>query len=132
MAKKNREYYMDYLRAFLISWVILGHATMIYGSRIVFLFYKEIPYSNSPSSQWLDFFYSTSFVGLFNILFLMTGYHARDSINRKGYKKFLYSRLVRLGIPWVIFVSILGPISFWLGKRPNGVTLIEALHQIWV
>jgi glucan biosynthesis protein C len=58
------------------------------------------------------------FMGAF---FLIAGYFTPGSFDRKGSGSFLKDRLLRLGIPLIIFTFVLGPIStigIWLEPAP--------------
>ena len=55
-------------------------------------------------------------------LFLLAGYFTPGSFERKGSGSFLKDRLIRLGIPLVIFYFVLSPISaigLWLEPVPQ-------------
>jgi len=59
-------------------------------------------------------------------LFLFSGYFAPGSFDWKGLGSFLKDRLLRLGIPLIIFIFVLGPISsigFWqMPAELTGIT----------
>jgi surface polysaccharide O-acyltransferase-like enzyme len=56
-------------------------------------------------------------------LFLLSGYFTPGSFDRKGPRSFLKDRLLRLGIPLILFYFVLSPIS-WIGlwHMPAGLT----------
>lgn len=55
------------------------------------------------------------FMGMF---FLLSGYLTPGSLQRKGVARFLKERLIRLGIPLLVFGTVLGPLTVQLA---NGV-----------
>ncbi len=44
-------------------------------------------------------------------LFLIAGYFTPGSYNKKGIKRFIKDRLIRLGLPTLLFMYIVGPIT---------------------
>jgi Acyltransferase family len=110
---ETRLYFVDYLRAAIITLVILHHVAVIYVANIPF-YYVE------PNTDALTFYILIFFV-LFNqawfmgLFFLLSGYFTPSSFDRKGPKSFLKDRLVRLGIPLLIFSFVLNPLMLYIG-----------------
>jgi glucan biosynthesis protein C len=107
----SRFVYIDNLRAAMIALVVMVHAAVTY-SGFGSWFYKE------DASGSLDIF-SKVFFGVFqsftqayfmSILFLFAGYFAAASLQRKGPAQFLSDRLLRLGVPTLLFVFVLFPV----------------------
>jgi glucan biosynthesis protein C len=99
--------YLDNLRVFLTVLVVLHHAAITYGN-IPIWYYNEPP--QDPSGGLLDLLVvlnQTFFMGLF---FLISGYFVPGSYDRKGGRAFIRGRLVRLGIPLLLFLLILRPL----------------------
>lgn len=117
--------YLDNLRTFLISLVVLHHLSITYGAPGSW-YYKEM------ESQGLEFlpmvlFVVTNqsfFMGLF---FLISAYFTVPSLDRKGSRKFLKDRLLRLGIPLLIFFFILSPVTIYLAIMARG----QADYSFW-
>lgn len=99
---------MDNLRLFLIVMIVLHHVAVAYGgsggwplketptdeiSPIIFLFFNAI-----NQSYVLSFFY------------LLSGYFVPRSYDKKGPKIFLKDRLIRLGIPLLVYTILIVPI----------------------
>ncbi len=98
---------MDNLRLFLIVMIVLHHVAVAYGgsggwplketptdeiSPIIFLFFNAI-----NQSYVLSFFY------------LLSGYFVPRSYDKKGPKIFLKDRLIRLGIPLLVYTILIVP-----------------------
>ncbi|MCA9872012.1 MAG: acyltransferase family protein [Anaerolineales bacterium] len=102
--------FIDHLRAALVILVVLHHLAIVYGEGISFW------YVDPPSSASLVGFALVLFV-LFNqawfmgALFLLAGYFTPASFERKGLGAFLKGRLIRLGIPLVVWIFLLNPLA---------------------
>jgi glucan biosynthesis protein C len=108
--KTSRLFFVDRLRAALIILVVLHHLALVYGGIPPF-YYLEPP-TNDPLAGLLALafvlFNQAWFMGAF---FLIAGYFTPGSFDRKGPGSFLKDRLLRLGVPLILFIFILSPIS---------------------
>ena len=110
--KTSRLFFVDHLRAALVILVVLHHIALVYGGIPPF-YYLEPP---NPTNDLLAGLVLFAFV-LFNqawfmgAFFLIAGYFTPGSFDRKGPGSFLKDRLLRLGIPLIIFIFVLSPIS---------------------
>ncbi len=118
----KRLFYVDNLRIYLISLVVLHHVAVGYGgsggwpikesptdeiSPILFLIFNVI-----NQSYFLSFFY------------LLSGYLVPRSYDKKGAHKFLIDRLIRLGIPLLIYMVFIDPlIDYIILKFTRGQTV---------
>jgi glucans biosynthesis protein C len=107
-----RIFFLDHLRAALTILVVLHHLTVIYGANAAF-YYVEPP---GPQDK-LAFFLLLVFVLLnqayfMGFFFLLSGYFTPGSFDRKGSVSFIKDRLLRLGIPLLVFIFVLSPLSF--------------------
>ena len=75
------------------------------------------------------------FMGL---LFLLSGYFTPPAYDHKGHNQFLKDRLIRLGIPMVIFVGLVEPVVDyivalfqWLFPRLFS-ELLRHIHILWI
>lgn len=103
----NRLFFVDHLRAALIILVVLHHLAFI--SLLSF----EGPADQSSLAFLLLLLLfllvnQAYFMGLF---FLISGYFTPGSFDRKGPASYLKGRLLRLGIPTLIYMFILSPIA---------------------
>jgi len=116
----GRLFFIDNLRTALIILVVLHHVALIYGAFAPF-YYVEPPFN----SAFLIF-------GLLNqgwfmgALFLLSGYFTPSSFDRKGPGPFLKYKLLRLGIPLIVFYFVLNPVSsistWYMPTELTGIT----------
>jgi glucan biosynthesis protein C len=113
------------LRAALVILVVLHHLALVYGGIPPFYYFE--PPSDDPLAGLIALvfvlFNQAWFMGAF---FLLAGYFTPGSYDRKGPGSFLKDRLLRLGIPLLIFYSVLNPISsigfFLMPASLTGIT----------
>ena len=130
-AKISRLFFLDHLRAALVILVVLHHVAMVYGASAPF-YYVEPPFTD-PQAYTILLVFALGNQGWFmGALFLIAGYFTPGSFDRKGSTSYLRGRLVRLGIPLIIFYFILGPIAsmgFW---RDGNHELLQQLKPLIV
>jgi hypothetical protein len=111
----SRLWYIDNLRIFLISLVVLHHLAITYGAPGDW-YYNESQ-AAFPEVILMSMFVATNqsfFMGMF---FFISAFFILPSLNRKGTKKYITDRLVRLGIPLLVFYFILSPLSAFIVNR---------------
>ena len=122
----SRLFFLDHLRAALVTLVVLHHLAVIYGAVAPF-YYVEPPLADPLAYLVLLTFVLFNQAWFMGTLFLIAGYFTPGSFERKGSGSFLKGRLVRLGIPLLLFYFVLGPISatgFW--QMPASLTGITS------
>jgi glucan biosynthesis protein C len=103
---------------------VLHHVALVYGAVVIPFYYFELGAINDPLAYLallvFALFNQAWFMGAF---FLLAGYFTPGSFDRKGTGSFLKDRLLRLGIPLIIFIFVLSPIS-WIGlwQMPASLT----------
>ena len=103
---------MDYLRAALVCLVILHHTAITYGGSGSF-YYNE-PATDSAAAGLLSLFTNFNQAWFLGAFFLLSAYFTPGSFDRKGAKSFLKDRLVRLGIPLLVFLFVINPLTIYL------------------
>jgi glucan biosynthesis protein C len=104
-----RVWFIDNLRIGLIVLVVLHHVALAYGAAP--FYYTEVDPSGFPRGLLVFALFNQSwFMGAF---FLIAGYFTPGSVDRKGSGAFLKDRLLRLGIPLVVYAFVLNPVSFF-------------------
>ena len=109
--KTSRLFFIDHLRAALAILVVLHHVAAVYGANVPWFYYIDPPFNDLLAFRVLlvfMLFNQSWFMGAF---FLLAGYFTPGSYDRKGPRSFLKNRLLRLGIPLLLFAFVLGPIS---------------------
>ncbi|MEZ4736438.1 MAG: acyltransferase family protein [Caldilineaceae bacterium] len=109
--ERTRLFFIDHLRAALVILVVLHHLALVYGGIPPFYYYE--PPVNDPLAGLIALVFvllnQAWFMGAF---FLLAGYFTPSSYNHKGAASFLKDRLLRLGIPLLLFIFVLSPLSF--------------------
>lgn len=73
----------------------------------------------------LVLFNQAFFMGL---LFMLSGYFTPVSYDRKGFKRFLRNRFVRLGIPLIVYIFLLNPLATFAGYTYITQVYLEGIH----
>jgi glucan biosynthesis protein C len=108
--KISRLFFVDHLRVFLVILVVLHHVAVVYGAAAPF-YYVESPFTDPLAFQVLLVFLLVNQSFFMGALFLLAGYFTPGSFDRKRPGSFLRDKLLRLGIPLIIFIFLLNPIS---------------------
>ncbi|WP_372949308.1 acyltransferase family protein [Mariniphaga sp.] len=126
MNTPSRLWYIDNLRIFLISLVVLHHLSITYGAPGDW-YYNETEAGFPEIIPMLMFVLTNQsfFMGMF---FFVSAFFILPSLKRKGTGRFLKDRLIRLGIPLLLFYFILSPLTVFLLNRfiqDNEVSLVD-------
>jgi len=107
----KRLFYIDNIRWVMIVLVVLMHLKVTY-SNMGMWYYNEAVTLDAVS--YVIFGMYGSFVQAFfmGLLFFVAGYFVPASLDRKGNGKFVSDRFVRLGIPTLVFMLLLNPLTF--------------------
>lgn len=119
-AKPPRLFYLDNLRIYLTILVIFHHAALAYGGAGDWG--VRDPAVDDISPIFLTFFNGLNQSYFMSAFFLLAGYFTPRSLERKGSKRFLIDRLIRLGIPIAIYTTIIVNINgYILDVYANGI-----------
>lgn len=108
--KTRRMYFVDHLRAVLLIFVVLHHVAMVYGASAPY-YYVEPPFTDPNGFKALLIFALTNQAWHMGAFFLLAGYFTPRSFDHKGSATFLKDRLIRLGIPLIVYLFVLNPIA---------------------
>ncbi len=130
-ASRVRIFFLDHLRAALTILVVLHHLAVIYGANAVF-YYLEPPKNDRLASLVLLVFVLINqgyFMGLF---FLISGYLTPGSFDHKGPASFFKDRLLRLGVPLLVFLFVFNPLSsiglyYWIDIKTPFISLYPSV-----
>ena len=113
----KRDIAIDYLRSSVIVAVVAHHSALAYTT---FSHYYPADYTKSTAPvvdpvrfMPLDVLVSWNDIFFMSLLFLISGLFVAPSITRKGVGRFLADRAKRLGIPFVVAITLLSPIAFY-------------------
>lgn len=114
--RHRHELWVDNLRVVLIAGVIVVHTATAYVVDIPWYYDDE----RAASGLWAVVIGLPTFLaGAFGLgpLFLVAGMFSARSVGRRGPAGFIRSRLVRLGVPLLVFVLLIQPLTDWVGNR---------------
>src|SRR5258708_1149672 len=113
---------LDNLRAFVILLVLSFHSVLAY---LRFLPADPFAFDSPPylwrafpivdSQRWFgfDLYCAWQDVFLMSLFFFLSGLFVWPSLGRKGIPRFLYDRLLRLGVPFALVVAFLMPLALY-------------------
>ena len=105
----QRLLFVDNLRSLLIILVMLDHLAITYGSPFGLWYYHE-GQVGFPESAIYGAFQSIAQAFFMGLLFFLAAYFTPPSFDRKGPRRFLKDRLIRLGIPIIFFAIFVEPV----------------------
>ena len=114
----HRMLYVDNLRILLISMVIVVHLGVTYGA--VGSWYYHDPVTNLPTGIVLTTLTGICMASGMGFFFLIAGYFTPGSYDRKGTKSFLFDRLIKLGIPLLIYDVLIDPLVVYIASGLQG------------
>ena len=121
MEAKKRQLYIDNIRLFVIILVVIMHLSVTY-SNMGSWYYTEGRFLSGGEGTFFSFtqtFLQAFFMGF---LFLIAGYFVPGAYDRKGFSLFLRNRVIRLGIPALLFMFVVDPFTEYvlLGSHTPG------------
>lgn len=113
----RREEWVDTLRVLLISGVIVVHTATGYVTDFAGYYYDDERVTDSGLS--IAFALPALLGGIFGLgpLFVVAGWFSVPSLARRGAAGFVGNRLLRLGVPLVVFVLLVNPLADYLGNQ---------------
>ncbi|MES2048969.1 MAG: acyltransferase [Pseudomonadota bacterium] len=121
----HRSDFLDRIRVMLTVLVILHHTAIMFGGDGGwYLRYAASSTLAKASLTLLCAVDQSFFMGAF---FLLAGYFTPHSFDSKGWQRFMKDRLLRLGLPILVYGFLLGPLTIALSEpsKPEGVL------QLW-
>ncbi|HEX2953745.1 MAG TPA: acyltransferase family protein [Bacillota bacterium] len=109
----NRLTYIDNIRWVMIILVVMMHIKVTYGMEGSW-YYVEKSRIDLISQVIFGMYGSWVQAFFMGFLFLIAGYFVPSSYDKKGVSGFLKGRLIRLGIPTLIFMLVLNPLTMLL------------------
>ena len=121
---------IDALRAAVTLLVVFHHTALTYGA-IGSWYYREIAPSESASSLLLILFCTANQAWFMGLFFLLAGYYTPPAFERHGMSGFVSERLLRLGVPILIYLLVLHPITVALALTANGLPFVGVFAYLW-
>jgi glucan biosynthesis protein C len=113
--------WVDNLRVAVIVGVIAAHVATAYILDIDWYYEERTP--TGVSEALFGVVVGTGLLFGMGLLFLVAGLFSPASLARKGPRSFALGRLVRLGLPLVVFVAVFDSLTDFIGYRGMGGTL---------
>lgn len=111
---KARLLYIDNMRVGLISLVIVGHIAITYGAPFGEWYYHEEGQVGTAFAIIATLLLGIGASFLLGLFFMIAGYFTPHPFNRKGPKNFILDRLIRLGIPLILYAVVINPlVTYW-------------------
>lgn len=123
-AKPDRLFFIDNIRWLMIVFVIMVHSAVTYSGHGSWYYTEHLKLDDLSFVSFAIFqiYMQAYFMGL---LFFIAGYFVPSAFDRKGFRKFLSDRTVRLGIPTLIYMLFINTIIIyyilafqWTTPRP--------------
>jgi hypothetical protein len=118
----GRLVYLDHLKVLLIALIIAIHAVLGYVGSDQYWTYADVQETTLlPVTEVVLAVIVVPF-GLFMIalLFLVAGLLTPPSLERKGARRFVVDRLLRLGVPFALFTFLIWPVVTYALYHPFG------------
>lgn len=128
----SRLFYIDNLRIFLISLVVLHHLSITYGAPGDW-YYNESQ-ADFPGIVPLAMFVATNQAFFMGMFFFISAFFIVPSLTRKGARIFLKDRFIRLGIPLVIFYFLISPYTVFIREKfidGENISFLQVLRNGW-
>ncbi len=123
---RSRTAFIDLLRILLTVLVILHHVAIEYGGAGGWYWREQPNGSNLP----LILFNATNQSFFMGFFFMLAGYFTPSSYEKKGPRRFLVERFLRLGVPLVIYFFLVSPLTIALSGTASGRPLWSSWGQL--
>ena len=124
--QQARLYFIDNLRIVTITLVVTLHLSITYGGGGNW-YYRDVPedYMSIPLT-WYNTTIQAFSMGLF---FLISGYFTPSSYDRKGPRRFIKDRVLRLGIPILCYDWVIGPLMAYPLKQVGALKFAGSYQE---
>ncbi|MDF5757234.1 acyltransferase family protein [Spongiactinospora sp. TRM90649] len=103
----SRLRYVDNLRVALTALVVVHHVAVTYGGIDAWYYFEP---AEDASGRLLDLMVALDQAFFMGLFFLISGYFTPGALDRKGGRAFFRDRLLRLGVPLLVFLVVLRPL----------------------
>jgi len=124
----QREHWADNLRVLVIAVVVVWHTSLGYfGTGTTPYYYMD----RTTSKVWTAALAPASVISIFALgpLFLVAGWFSARSLAHKGAGAFARTRLLRLGVPLIVYMFLIDRLAEYLGDHGDG--LHPSLAAYW-
>lgn len=121
---------IDALRGALTLLVLFHHTAITYGA-IGGWFYREVPADGQLGTKLLILFCTVNQAFFMGLFFLIAGNLTPAAVERNGAWRYARERLLRLGVPLLVFGFGLGPMTVALARTADGQPFLSTLFFLW-
>jgi hypothetical protein len=120
----RRVAYLDNLKLLMVAVIIAGHGALAYGDLESAWPYQDVQEVQLAelSNGALAAVVIPAVLFAMGLFFLISGLVTPGSLSRKGPATFARDRLIRLGVPLVVWTLMLWPGAIWIAHRAAGDT----------
>lgn len=132
MLKSNarRDAALDALRASLTLLVLFHHTAITYGASGDW-YYTEAHTGRDFTSQLLSLFAGFNQAFFMGLFFLLAGYFTPGAVERHGTPAYARERMLRLGLPLIVYFLLLSPFTIALAATARGRNFFKAFAYVW-
>jgi surface polysaccharide O-acyltransferase-like enzyme len=129
--KRPRLLYVDNLRTLLIIMVILWHMAVTYGAPGFWAYQESQP--DELTVLVFTLFSAINGPYVLGFFFMIAGYFTPGAYDRRGPGAFFKARMLRLGIPLLVYVFLIDPLIFYaIRVSPRGFSgSFGAFWRFW-
>ena len=126
--RRRRVAYLDNLKLLLVAVIIAGHGAVAYGDLESAWPYQDVQEVQLGAVSNITLSIVVILAALFamGLFFLISGLVTPGSVSRKGARTFARDRLLRLGVPLVVWALVIWPGAIWIAHLAAGDS-----HSFW-
>jgi peptidoglycan/LPS O-acetylase OafA/YrhL len=126
----RRDAGLDALRATMTLLVVFHHTALTYGA-IGGWYYREVATDGRLETKLLILFCTVNQAYFMGLFFLIAGYLTPGAVARKGAFRYLGDRLLRLGLPLLLYVLLISPLTIALAQTARGRPFWRTFTYLW-
>jgi acyltransferase-like protein len=115
----KRLLFVDNMRILLICGVLVVHLCVTYGS-VGSWMYRDPAAPDLFTGAFLTTLGGIGLAAGMGLFFLLAGYFTPSSYDRKGGAAFVRDRIIRLGIPWLVYALLIEPLVYYIARGLPG------------
>jgi len=101
----ERLVFLDNLRYLMVLLVLVFHSGASYGTMVGFW-----PFHEANPTEWVDIIMILLDAFMMSLLFFIAGYFCLPSLQKRAGWRFLVDKFKRLGIPWLVVITLVLPV----------------------
>jgi len=119
VSQSKRLLFIDNLRILLICLVLVAHLNDTYGS-VGSWMYRDPATTDMFTFTFLSVLNGILMAFGMGLFFLLAGYFTPGAYDRKGGASFVRDRIIRLGIPWLVYALLIDPLVLYIAHGLPG------------